>query len=236
MSFTEDLETAVADILRQTWNVRDGQVVPETEDVVLTGGAARLAATMLYADLADSTELAMYDRRVAAKVFKAFLTCCSTLIRERGGSIRSFDGDRVMGVFIGDSKNSSAAKCALNINFAFREIIKPKLQAKYEKLQDGTYKLAHCVGIDTSEVLVVRSGIRNANDLLWVGRAPNVAAKLSAVRNSPYHSYITKTVYDNLNKESKISSDGRIMWEERAQSTVVSGIPTIYRSSWQWKP
>ena len=36
------------------------------------------------------------------------------------------------------------------------------------------------VGIDTSELFVARTGIRRANDLVWVGRAANHAAKLSA--------------------------------------------------------
>src|ERR1044072_6999582 len=193
MALKDDLSTDVETILRQEWSIREGQVVPKTEDVALAGGAVKLNATILYADLADSTELAMqYDRRVAAKVFKSFLSCCSRIIRAYNGDIRSFDGDRVMGVFFGTTKNISAAKCALKINWAFLKIIKPKLEAKYESLRTGSFKLAHCVGIDTSEVLVIRSGIRNNNDLVWVGRAPNVAAKLSNIRNGPYHSYMTK--------------------------------------------
>ena len=73
----------------------------------------KIAATMLYADLADSTALAMWDRRVAARVCKAFLAFASRLIRASDGEVRSFDGDRVMGVFIGKTKNTSAVKCAL---------------------------------------------------------------------------------------------------------------------------
>jgi adenylate cyclase len=236
MSLKEDLAGDVTGIISQPWSVRDGTVVPDTKDLALAGGAVKLTATVLYADLADSTELAMnYDRRIAAKVFKCFLSSSSKIIRARGGDIRSFDGDRVMGIFVGDSKNSSAAKCALNINYAFIEIIKPKLEAAYPSLTTGSYKLAHCVGVDTSEMLVIRGGIRNNNDLVWVGRAPNVAAKLSAIRNSPYHSYISGTVYDSLNKESKYSKE-QDMWEKRANSTQVKGVTTIYRSLWRWSP
>src|SRR5437879_12039181 len=98
MGLPETLASDVDNILAQEWSIRDGEVVPETEAVALAGGAVRLSATMLYADLADSTELAMNcDRRVAAKVFKSFLTCCSRVILERGGAIRSFDGDHVLG-------------------------------------------------------------------------------------------------------------------------------------------
>ncbi len=232
MGLKDDVAAAVDGILSQEWDIRDGTVVPTTESVALSGGAVRLEAAMVYADLADSTELSMqYDRRVAAKVLKSYLAVASRIITSLGGDIRSFDGDRVMGVFLGDYKNSTAAKCALKINWAFLKIIKPKLEAKYSSLANGSYKLLQCVGIDTSEVLVVRAGIRNNNDLIWVGRAPNVAAKLSGLRESPYHSFITKAVYGKLNKEAKISSTGQDMWEARKWSGV-SGVEDVYRSNW----
>lgn len=237
MALADQLSTDVDDILRKEWNIRDGQVVPKTEDVALSGGAVRLKAALLYADLADSTALAMdYDKRVAAKVFKSFLSCSSKIIRDNGGEIRSFDGDRVMGVFVGNRMNSNAAICSLKINWAFINIIKPKLEAKYSSLKDGDYKLAHCVGVDSGEVLAVRGGVRQYNDLVWIGRAPNIAAKLSGTRNSPYHSYITDSVFNMLADDAKTSSNGKAMWEKRANSTHVKGVSTIYRSEWSWKP
>jgi adenylate cyclase len=236
MAFKDDLASEIESVLSQPWNVRDGTVVPENDDVVLAGGAVKLRAAFLYADLVDSTELAIYNQRVAARVFKTFLAACSKIIRSRGGDIRSFDGDRVMGVFVGGSKNTSAAKTALNINYAFLKLIKPMLQAKYEVFRNGTYKLGHCVGIDQGEALVIRSGIRDSNDLVWVGKAPNVAAKLSAIRDDPYNSWITADVYDIMNKEVQTSLDGRSMWEKRINVPAVRGGGTAYRSSWSWRP
>lgn len=128
MALSDDLRKEVDGVINQAWDVRDGEVVPTTDKVALAGGGVKLEATMLYADLADSTEIAMWDRRVAAKLFKAFLACASRLIRAQGGELRSFDGDRVMGVFLGNSKNTSAAKCALQINWAFINLIKPKFE------------------------------------------------------------------------------------------------------------
>jgi len=177
-----------------------------------------------------------YDKRIAAKVFKSFLSCSTRLIKEHGGKIRSFDGDRVMGVFIGQTKNTAAAKCALKINYAFLKVIKPKLENKYPALKTGSYKLAHCVGIDTSEVLIIRGGVRNDNDLVWVGRAPNVAAKLSSIRTSPYHSYITDAVFNVMMEDLKHGADKKPYWEKLEKSTEVKGIDTIYRSSWIMSP
>lgn len=236
MAIAEDLSAIVDTIINQEWNIRDGQVVPKTEDVALAGGAVKLNAAVLYADLADSTDLAMnYDKRVAAKVFKSFLSVSSSLIKTMGGEIRSFDGDRVMGVFKTKTPNSDAAKCGLKINWAFLNIIKPKLEKIYPSLKTGSYKLAHCVGVDSGEMLIVRGGVRNHNDLVWVGRAPNIAAKLSTRRNSPYHTYITKDVYNQLIDSVKFSSDKKNIWQELSAKDKVKGI-TIYRSSWTWKP
>jgi adenylate cyclase len=233
MGVKGDLETTVAEIVRQPWSIRDGQVVPQTTDIALKGGGVRLDATILYSDLANSTGLAMnFDKRVAAKVAKAFLSTCSRIIRDHSGEIRSFDGDRVMAAFVGDSKNSSAAKCALKINYCFVNLLKPKFEAAFPKLA-SEFTLAHCTGVDTSELLVVRGGIRDNNDLVWIGRAPNVAAKLSNFRNSPYHSYITGDVYKKLSEEAKLTGD-KDMWEKRSWSN--GPVEDIYRSSWTWEP
>ena len=233
MGMKDELTSNINEIVSQTWNIRDGKVVPESEDVAFAGGGVKLTATILYADLADSTGLAMnFDSRVAGKVGKAFLSSSSKIIRAHGGEIRSFDGDRVMAAFIGEYKNTSAAKCALKINYCFKNILKPRFEKQYPALQE--FKLAHCTGVDTSDVLIVRGGIRNNNDLVWIGRAPNVAAKLSNIRESPYFSYITEAVYKAMNDEAKVSSDGRQMWEKR--SWTKGPVSDIYRSEWTWDP
>ena len=232
MAIADDIASDIDGVLSDTWNIRDGQVVPDTEDVALSGGGVKLDAVMLYADLANSTELAMWDRRVAARICKAFLASASRLIRHKSGHIRSFDGDRVMGVFVGPTMNTNAASCALHINWMFTKLLKPKFEARYPRLEDGTYKLAHATGVDRSEVLVVRGGIRNNNDLIWIGRAPNVAAKLSALRVSPYHSFITHDVYSRLRDDAKLSGYND-MWQ---RCTWDGPVDTAYRSSWWSKP
>ncbi|MEQ1903138.1 MAG: adenylate/guanylate cyclase domain-containing protein [Pirellulaceae bacterium] len=235
MALKEDIDNEVGQILAQTWDLRDGTVVPATESVLLAGGGVKLKATMLYADLAESTKLAMDNRQTAARVCKAFLAASTRLIRANSGDVRSFDGDRVMGVFIGDSKNTSAAKCALQINWVFLNVIVPKFKGKYESFRNGGHILAHGTGIDVSEVLAVRSGIRNNNDLIWIGRAPNVAAKLSAIRGDGYSSFITGEVYDQMRDDVKFGGDPtRSMWEERAWNA--GPVKRVYRSNWGWAP
>lgn len=237
MSLSDDLKNDVQNTINQTWNVRKGQKVPTSSEVALAGGAVELDATFLYADLASSSKIAKeLDRRVAAKILKSFLATSARLVRHNGGSIVSFDGDRILGVFIGDSKNSSAAKCALQIKYAVAEIIRPKFEAKYETVRDASFTISHGVGVDTGTVLAVRAGARGDNDLIWIGRAPNLAAKLSDLRESPYNSFITASVYNMLNDSSKYGGkEKKDMWERRDWEFLGQTIH-VYRSSWQWEP
>ena len=132
-----------------------------------------------------------------------------------------------MAVFIGEAKNSSAARAALKINYGVQEIINPAIGKMY--LSQG-YSLKHVVGIDTSELFIARTGIRGANDLVWVGRSANHAAKLSGRDGPP--SQITADVYDRLNRESKFASDGRNMWTSSYSREI--GNRLIYTSTWWW--
>jgi hypothetical protein len=53
----EDLTQEIKNIFETSWQERDGQKVPEAEDVKLGNDAVKLRATVLYANLAESTDL-----------------------------------------------------------------------------------------------------------------------------------------------------------------------------------
>ena len=132
MTLQTDVESAVNEILRTRWTTREGQKVPDTEDVQLGNHAVLLDATVLYADMSDSTDLVdRYKPAFAAEMYKSFLYSAAKIIRARTGVITSFDGDRIMGVFIGTGKNTHAAKCALQINYAVKKIINPAISNQY---------------------------------------------------------------------------------------------------------
>lgn len=237
MGLADTLAQDVDAILATTWNKTTKTTVPSTTDVALAGGAAELEATFLYADLASSSKMVKeLDRRVAAKILKSFHTTTCRLIKSMGGTIASFDGDRVMGVFVGGQKNSSAAKCALQVNYTVQKIVRPKFESKYDSVKNASFKIGHGVGIDTGTVLAVRAGVRGDNDLIWIGRPPNLAAKLSDLRESPHNTFITATVYNSLLDWAKFGGkDNENMWQQRSWTFLDDKI-TLYRSSWTWKP
>lgn len=229
MGVVGDLETYVDNVFTEEWTRRHGQKVPDTEDVALKNEVVELDATVLYADLAASTKMVKEKKDyVAAEVYKAYLYCAAKLIRDKGGVITAYDGDRVMGVFIGDAKNSSAAICGLNINHAASQIVMSRYKKKWPKTD---FELKQRVGIDTSRLFVARAGIRGSNDLVWVGNAANNAAKMAAL-DPGYPTYITAAVYSRLNEDAKFSNkDHSNMWSNLGTSALGY---QIYGSTW-WR-
>jgi len=237
VSVATELTAKVRDIMNATWNSRTGQVVPEQETVALANGAVQLDAVFLYADLARSTQLARdFDPSVAAKIVKSFLSSVTRLIRLAGGEVRSFDGDRVMGVFIGAAKETAAATCALKINYAVKHIVRPQAEAQFPSLTQKGFVFDHCTGIAGSPVLVVRGGIRNNNDLVFVGAAPNLAAKLSQTRNGGWSTYMTWNVHAKLDPSARYGGAPRQDMWAAAKCTLGVEQWDCFASTWWWQP
>ena len=232
MKKLSEIENGIIEILKTRWASRKGQKVPETEDVQLGNDAVELEGTVLYADLVDSTGLVTgYKDFFAAEIYKCYLTVACELINNNDGTITAFDGDRVMAVFLGKSKNTNAARCALQINHVVQKVINVKIKEHYS---NTSYQLKQIVGIDASSLFVARTGIKGFNDLVWIGRAANYAAKLCALREGIYTTYITEDIFKTIAEEAKYGGDtkrlmwDKVMWKEK-------GI-AVYGSSWLWKP
>lgn len=232
MGISATLNDDASKIFKEQWAITEGRVVPEPESLPLNNTGIELDAAVLYADLADSTGLVVaYKSTFAAEIYKAYLSTICKVIRANGGEITAFDGDRVMAVFIGDSKNSNAGKTALQINYVTNKIVNEKMKVQYPNV---TYQVRQAVGIDTSKVLIARTGIRGSNDLVWVGRAANYAAKLCNLRENGFSSFITEDVYSRLSEETKFGGNPKQnMWQKAIWNE--KGI-VIYKSSWYWEP
>lgn len=235
MSLHDDLTKAVNNVLGKKFSHRDGQKIPSSEDVTLADGAVKVEAAFLYADLAGSGRIAkVCPWDTTAKIIRAYLDCSVRIIRAQGGAIRSFDGDRVMGVFIGDYKRSSATKAALQIHWATEYLIQVEARKRFKSVQNNDVKIRQACGVDVGASRAVRAGIRNNNDLIWIGKPPSFAAKLSDFREYPYCTYISSAVYSRIADEVK-TSNGKNMWEKRS-AKFADADETCYRSNYWWKP
>jgi class 3 adenylate cyclase len=116
-----------------------------------------------------------------------------------------------MGVFTGDLQSTNAVKVALKINWAVQEIINPTIKKQYPS---GGYVVTQKVGVDTSAIHVARTGVRGGNDLVWVGRAANYAAKLTEIKVDP-QTWITADVYNKMSDDTKYGGNPKEnMWKE----------------------
>jgi class 3 adenylate cyclase len=131
-----------------------------------------------------------------------------------------------MAVFTGGSKNTSAVRAAMKINRALTQIIRPAYSAQYTQ---SDFVIKHVVGIDTSALRAARIGVRGDNDIVWVGRAANHAAKLCALPTHPI--WITKAIHDNMH-DSVMNFNGASMWNKYAWNTFDNS--TVYGTNFYW--
>ena len=210
MGLKDDLVTDCAAVHASDWSMQDARVVPVPSDLALGKSAKKLSsAAVLYADLDGSTS--MVDTKYwyfSAEVYKSFLNAVAKIVKSEGGSITAYDGDRLMAIFIGEGNCDAAVRSALRIRWAVKYVINPAIKAKY----NTDFIARHTVGIDVSDLHAVRTGVRGDNDLVWVGRAANYAAKLTTL-SSDTPTWITKAVHDRLSQKWKIS-DGKLIWKD----------------------
>ena len=202
---------------------------PRPEDLGLDNEGKTIDATVLYADLDESTRMVeTQEPEFAGRMYKTYLVCAARMIRSEQGNITAYDGDRIMAVYTGRCTAERAVRSALKLNYIVQELVNPAVQ----ELNSGTtFAMRQSAGVDTSELMVAKTGIRTANDLVWVGRAANYAAKLSSRRAPATH--ITPEVYDQLPAELKTGDHRQQMWT--AETSAEIGYRRVYSSSWHWR-
>jgi class 3 adenylate cyclase len=232
-AFLDDLDKAVAAITGTAFTERDGRIVPETGKVGYDE-AVKLDGTWLYCDLLDSSGLvAASGKPTVGKVIRLFLDSTVRIMRQNGGEIRSFDGDRVMAIFVGDGRFDTAVKTAMQVKWACNTLLQPAIEKKYPSLVKADWKVRPASGIASGETLIVRGGVRKLdNDLVSIGVAPNLAAKLSDVRNETNvrHVRIDAATYKGLTDKGRLSDKKTDMWSTE-YSLEMGGKKHAYRRS-----
>jgi class 3 adenylate cyclase len=107
--------------------------------------------------------------------------------------------------------------------------VNPALTACYP---NAGYAVKQVSGIDVSSIRAARTGVRGDNDIVWVGRAANYAAKLTNL-DLEQRTWITEAVYNCMGDATKFDGlQKENMWKKFNWSQH-GGIP-IYGSTWRW--
>lgn len=230
MKLEKDILGEITDVLRKRWTRRTGYTIPDENSIRNGNDAVEIEGSVLYADLAKSSELVhTYKDEFVARIYKSFLCAVCDVIRNNEGEITAFDGDRVMAVFIGSSKNTCAARTALQI----AGIVRCLNNEIGNYFPSTDYRIHFGVGVDTSKLFVVKTGIRKYNDLAWIGDAANIAAKLSNIRGRGASVFITGRVFKAMNDSSRYNSqtEKRSMWSQTQLEMLGQ---QVYESNWYW--
>lgn len=219
MSLKDDVATYSHDTFSRVWSVEEWERVPKEDDELGLGNVGvRIKAAVLYADLTDSTSLVKDQKdEFAAEVYKAYVYAATKAIRYHGGEVTAYDGDRVMGVFMGGTPRNDAVEAAFHISALVEDVTQPQLNAMYGTTK---YTVRQKIGIDYSDLLVANTGIRGNNDYVWVGTAANNAAKMAALKLG-YETYATESVFSVLTENNTTgSATGAALWTPLGSSTL----------------
>lgn len=227
MALLDELKNKISAYATEKYEIEETTIVPSTDYSKLTFGNKGLTSefAFMFMDIRQSSKLQEnYGLKTSAKIYQSFHEINVRVISSNSGSVRAFDGDRIMGVFAGASKNTSAATAALEIQWAVRNILNPTLNTSVK-----------CgAGIDYGKTLVTKVGKgRNTEnqDLVWVGKACNYASHLA---NEADNSIIISTDTFNMLNDSKKVWDGKQVWQSKIITLKNGTKVNCYESYWGW--
>lgn len=239
MTLLETLNEKVAQYLEGDYQTSSPRTVPNPEDIPLGNGAAELTATALFIDVRQSSDITnAFRRQTAAKMMKAYFDGTVRIVNANEGQVRSFNGDGLLALFIGDFRSSNAAKAAMQVSYFVSEILGGSFSryfAANRAAVGNSLDFSVGAGLDDGVILAVRVGIQGTNDVAWVGRCTNTAAKLAGIMPAGRIA-ATREVFNRLHESRKFGSQtGASMWsDERLDS--FGGIRRGYRTSgWTWR-
>ena len=223
MGLKADITERIDAYIQNNYSITSTRRIPSAEDLSYLNSGRTIESPILYADLRDSSGMTERHRRpTTAKIFKSFLYAMARIARNHGGEIRSYDGDRVMVIFPSSRPDENVAcdvavQTGMEMAWFFDEVLRRKLRGYDSSLDCG-------IGIAFSTMLAVRAGLsRNPdnNDIVFIGRAANLAAKLSDKAKRPNYIWIDHETYRRLDDVWKYDDplvsrrNRRPMWKPR---------------------
>jgi class 3 adenylate cyclase len=238
VSLLDDLKYRVDGYLAGTYETYTPQGVPNPEDIPLGNKAAKFPASTLFVDVHQSSDITQAFRlQTAAKMMKAYFDGGVRIVNVNRGYVRSFNGDGMLALFRGPNRCDNAVKAAMQMKWFLQEVLGPRFKSYFSTNSAAVGQALEFdlgFGIDDGEIFAVRVGIKGTNDVAWVGRGTNTAAKLANLSGTPNSIWITRAVYEELSKTGKYSGD-RHMWADEEFRTIGGAKRAIRKTTYRWK-
>lgn len=206
--YKQELSSKVDELFGENFVEIEVTTVPEISDSRLTHGATGLSGEFvyLYVDIRESSTLPEKHRiQTVSKIYKAFHHCMVEIIKDYSGKVRSFDGDRVMGIFDGAKKINNSIEAAMKMVGCLLDVLNPKISEYYK---DETFEIG--IGISTGNVMFIKAGVgydENNRDIVSIGNAANFAAKLSDTASSTGRIWICEACFNRLLESNRYTTD-----------------------------
>jgi class 3 adenylate cyclase len=237
MSQHQEVSDAVAGYLQGDYQTTRLQDVPLPENIPLGNSAAELEATTLFLDVRQSSDITnSFRRQTAAKMMKAYFSGSVKIINSNKGYVRSFNGDGMLALFMGDRRSNNAVRAAMQVKRFVLNVLEPQFRRYFANNQQALGRALDFsvgAGLDEGTILAVRVGIKGTNDVAWVGRCTNTSAKLSNITRSPQNIAITRAVYERLDDDRKFSN-GTHVWSDEQLHEFGGVTRAIRTTSYYW--
>ena len=187
------------------YDITSSTVIPSTNDLGFGRKGKTVNAAVLYADMRHSSAMVeQQSGRAAARIYQSYQFAMADIARANGANIRSYDGDRIMALFprVDGSDNKgcmNAVTAGKQMVWFFHDELKNRLRGYAIPLDCG-------VGIAFGQILAVRVGLGSSSDnsdVVWVGRAANIAAKLSDRGRYPNYIYVDQETRNRVSSGTK---------------------------------
>jgi adenylate cyclase len=193
----------------------------------IQGEAARVQATVLFADLRGFTRFA--ESRTPDAVSRAlnrYLAGMSAAILDHGGTVVSYMGDGIMAVFGApvEREDHAAAAVAAARRMLDRELAAFNAWLEGEGMGEG-FRMG--IGLSTGEVMSGNVGSKDRLEYAALGDTTNVGARLEAMTKETGHALlVTDTTYEALPEADRtgFESVGEVSLPGRAEARAVWGL------------
>ena len=175
-----------------------GRVNPRPEDIIL-GEIKKFDLAILHVDIDNyKTMVGQMNFRGASRFLSVYLTEMTYQVKDFGGDLESYAGDRVTAMFGAGLDKAAAVKncvdCALTMKAVIRHAVSPYLS------RNSLPAFRCAFGIDYGSTWIERVGVRNDNRLTLVGSTVSIASQLQDLAG-PDQIFVGYDVYTGMPKD-----------------------------------